>query len=77
MKYEAVIFDLFGPLVYDNPSQRNEDVIRRMAAVLSTSSDEFLQLWHNTLEKRMTGIFKIYGDCFVPADSHYSKHVKG
>lgn len=55
MKYEAVIFDLFGTLV-DNFSPREyEMVLVEMASVLSASSDDFVKLWSNISEERMKG----------------------
>jgi len=58
MKYEAVIFDLFGTLV-DNFSLREiRGVLTQMASIVSAPSDDFVQLWFDTFNERGTGVFK-------------------
>ncbi len=58
MKYEAIIFDLFGTLV-DNPTfQEYHQLLSQMASILSISSKDFSRLWLDTAKERSTGIFK-------------------
>ena len=58
MKYEAVIFDLFGTLV-DNYSRREyESMMVRMASILSAPPDEFIRLWLDTSTQRGIGVFR-------------------
>ena len=60
MKYNAVIFDLFGTLVDNYPLSESNDVLRQMASVLSVPSDDFITLWHATFDERMKGVFNSY-----------------
>ena len=62
MKYEAVIFDLFGTLIENYTIEQHEGVLRQMASVLLAPSDEFIRLWYDTFNERCTGIFKSTGD---------------
>jgi len=58
VKYQAVIFDLFGTLV-DNFSMREHDAVKRqMAAALSAPPEGFARLWGETFNKRVTGAFR-------------------
>lgn len=63
MKYEAVIFDLFGTLIHKFPWHENIGILRQMASVLSAPSDDFVRLWSDTFNDRMTGAFKSYQAC--------------
>ncbi len=63
MKYQAVIFDLFGTLVDNYPLAESNDACRQMAEELSVPPDDFLTLWIKTYDKRMTGVFKNYQAC--------------
>jgi putative hydrolase of the HAD superfamily len=55
MKYDAVIFDLFGTLV-DSPSiQVRNSVLKQMAAELTLPEPDFVKLWNETLTQRDTG----------------------
>lgn len=58
MKYEAIIFDLFGTLVGDIIGPPYTDVLKRMATTLSVSSEEFIQKWADTSYERNTGAFR-------------------
>ena len=58
MKYEAVIFDLFGTLVDNFSIREYESVLGEMASVLSTPPDEFIRLWSDTFNQRATGLFQ-------------------
>jgi hypothetical protein len=53
MKYEAVIFDLFGTLVHMISSSDDEKVLTQMASVLSVPSDGLVRLWRSTFDQRM------------------------
>ena len=58
MKYDAIIFDLFGTLV-NNPSyQEYQQLISQMAFILTLPSEKFSHLWIETSRKRATGVFK-------------------
>lgn len=58
MKYEAVIFDLFGTLIDKFPLREHENALRQMASVLSAPPDDFIQLWFDTLDERGLGVFQ-------------------
>ena len=58
MKYEAVIFDLFGTLVDNFSLQEHRNVLVHMASILSATSDDFVRLWFDTFSERATGIFE-------------------
>jgi len=58
MKYEAVIFDLFGTLVQNFTVQQHEGSLEQMAEMLSAPSSDFIRLWYETFNERCTGIFK-------------------
>jgi putative hydrolase of the HAD superfamily len=58
MKYQAVIFDLFGTLVPNMSLSEHRAVLTRMADVLSAPPDDFVQLWFDTFSERSTGIFQ-------------------
>ena len=58
MKYEGVIFDLFGTLVPNMSLSEHRAVLTRMAHVLSAPPDDFAQLWFDTFNERSTGIFQ-------------------
>ncbi len=58
MKYQAVIFDLFGTLVENYTIELHEGSLRGMASVLSAPSEAFVRLWYDTFNERCTGVFK-------------------
>lgn len=58
MRYEAVIFDLFGTLVDDLVGPRYSDVFTRIASALSVPYDGLRQMWSDTYYQRSTGGFK-------------------
>jgi putative hydrolase of the HAD superfamily len=58
MKYKAIIFDLFGTLVYNIPLQENRETLKKIASVLSINPDTFIRLWFETGDERMKGIMK-------------------
>lgn len=57
MKFEAVIFDLFGTLIDDFVSTVGE-MHKEMAAVLAVPYDRFMALWGQTTEMRIVGAFQ-------------------
>jgi len=58
MKYQAVIFDLFGTLVGNLYGPQYNDILMRMASVLSVPSNDFLRMWSDTTYARNTGAFR-------------------
>jgi len=58
MKYAAVIFDLFGTLVDNFSLQEHRSILTEMASVLASSSDDFVRLWFDTFDDRVTGAFQ-------------------
>lgn len=58
MKYQAVIFDLFGTLIDKFPLPEHKRVLRQMASVLSAPSDDFIELWFDTFDERGLGVFQ-------------------
>jgi len=62
MKYKAMIFDLFGTLVYPVSQQKNMRILTEMASALSIDSEIFRRLWAENADARMRGIFKNYQD---------------
>lgn len=57
VKYEAVIFDLFGTLVDIFSRREYYDMLEEMALILSVPQAEFTRLWFGTSKQRGTGIF--------------------
>jgi len=55
LKYQAVIFDLFGTLVDNFSVQEHESVLTEMASVLDVPPDKFIRLWYDTFSQRATG----------------------
>lgn len=58
MKYESIIFDLFGTLVNNPTRQEYQKLLSQMASILSIPSENFSRLWMETSIKRAIGIFK-------------------
>ena len=58
MKYEAVIFDLFGTLIDKFSLRKHREVLGKMASVLLIPSDDFIKLWFDTFDMRGFGTFK-------------------
>jgi putative hydrolase of the HAD superfamily len=57
MKYQAVIFDLFGTLVDNFSVEEHEGVLRNMASIIAAPADGFVRLWLDTFNERATGVF--------------------
>lgn len=58
MKYQAVIFDLFGTLVDVFSRRGYEDVLAEMTSILKAPHDEFTRLWLDTAKWRGAGVFQ-------------------
>lgn len=58
MKYQAVIFDLFGTLVDIFDQADYYSVLREMISLLQLPHDDFIKLWRSTTERRATGVFR-------------------
>jgi putative hydrolase of the HAD superfamily len=56
MKYQAVIFDLFGTLVNNFSIREQNAILLQMASIVSAPADEFMRLWLGTFNERATGI---------------------
>jgi putative hydrolase of the HAD superfamily len=63
MKYKAVIFDLFGTLVHMASWHDREHNLRQVASVLSAPPGDFVQMWHDSFDERMNGIFRNNQEC--------------
>lgn len=57
MKYEAVIFDLFGTLVDNLPVDEYIRVLHNIAQVLGVPRGDFAQAWRDKLDDRMKGVY--------------------
>ena len=55
MKYEAVIFDLFGTLIDNFSFAEYRRTLVEMASVLSAPPDGFAELWLGLFQERMSG----------------------
>ncbi len=55
MKYQAVIFDLYGTLVDNLTVPEHQKVLANMAAVLKVPHDDFSKLWRETFPERVNG----------------------
>ena len=55
MKYKAVIFDLFGTLVYNFSRREYENVLTEMAEILEVPRDDFIQHWFDSFKERVIG----------------------
>ena len=55
MKYQAVIFDLFGTLAHNFSAQGYGDALLQMASALSLPPEEFRRVWFATSRERNTG----------------------
>lgn len=57
MRYRAVIFDLFGSLIYNLNETHYERVLHEMAAVLGVPATDFIEAWRHDFVERMMGCF--------------------
>ena len=60
MKYQAVIFDLFGTLVEKYPLEVYRQELRDMADAVNAPQEEFIRWWFDTYNDRGTGVFQSY-----------------
>jgi putative hydrolase of the HAD superfamily len=65
MKYQAVIFDLYGTLVENFPSSKGNEVLRRAAAALGVSPADFISQWSAAYAERMNGTTKNFQACII------------
>ena len=66
MKYEAVIFDLYGTLIDDLDFEEYHEVLRQMADALSLPYENFLAQWREISPSRALGTYKTVEECLVP-----------
>ena len=58
MKYDAVIFDLFGTLVDSSPYEAVRDLLTAMAEALGVRGEDFVRFWmQDTRRERARGAF--------------------
>jgi len=62
VKYQAVIFDLFGTLIDKLSIRGHRSTLRQMASVIAAPPDDFIRLWFDTFNEREIGIFKSLED---------------
>lgn len=55
MKYQVVIFDLFGTLVDNFSTKEYQAILAEMSAVLNVSVGEFSKLWRESFPMRVNG----------------------
>lgn len=68
MRYDAVIFDLFGTLVDNLPPLAFKQLLTQIADVLQVPAPEFIQLWNGVLQsRRMRGEFTTVQEAFSDA----------
>ncbi|MFP4106797.1 MAG: HAD family hydrolase [Phycisphaerae bacterium] len=60
MKYDAVIFDLYGTLVPGYPKRASEVIQTRIAEAIGVDVESFRQLWQATYPRRAAGEFEGY-----------------
>jgi putative hydrolase of the HAD superfamily len=63
MKYQAVIFDLYGTLIRTMPDYI--DWVKVMASMVSAPEGDFVHLWNATFKQRTTGEFIKFQDCLT------------
>ena len=57
MKYEAVVFDLFGTLVETFPFREHEQIMIEMAAVLALPCQDYVRRWEKIFPLQELGAF--------------------
>jgi len=57
MRYEAVIFDLFGTLAVNLPTDEYSRLLREIAALVEVPGDDFARAWVEKMDDRMVGKF--------------------
>jgi putative hydrolase of the HAD superfamily len=56
MKYQAVIFDLFGTIIDNFSLPEYQSVLVEMASILKAPHDEFVRWWFDKFIERITGV---------------------
>jgi putative hydrolase of the HAD superfamily len=62
MKYEAVIFDLFGTLIRNFTVEQHEGSLEQVASILAAPAEGFIRLWYSSFKERCTGILQTTED---------------
>jgi putative hydrolase of the HAD superfamily len=62
VKYQAIIFDLFGTLVDNYSVEEYKKYLIKMATTLEVPAEAFSGLWKDTIYERGVGIFKTTED---------------
>ena len=65
MKYQAVIFDLYGTLVENYPSSEGNRVLKHAADIFVAPPEEFSALWYKDYNDRQIGVLKTYQECYA------------
>lgn len=60
MKYQAVIFDLFGTLIDNLPFEGFGHLLTDMATILAAPREEFAREWVATFDQQAVGFFTIW-----------------
>lgn len=77
MKYQAIIFDLFGTLVDNISFQQSECVLSEMADILHTPCQRFISTWIvDTWHMRASGAFLTLEACIEHICSLLGTHVE-
>ena len=50
---KAIIFDLFGTLIDNFSISEYKEILSKMATILGAPSEQFINLWTNSFDKRM------------------------
>jgi putative hydrolase of the HAD superfamily len=58
VKYQAVIFDLYGTLVDKISLHEHKKTLEQMALIISAAPDDFTKLWFATFNERGLGVFQ-------------------
>jgi putative hydrolase of the HAD superfamily len=58
VKYQAVIFDLYGTLVDKISLHEHKKTLEQMALIISAAPDDFTKFWFATFNERGLGIFQ-------------------
>jgi putative hydrolase of the HAD superfamily len=85
MRYQAVVFDLFGTLVPNFSVSEYRRVLEEMAHALGAPAEEFARVWTATFEERVLGLADgtagdVKGVCArlgsIPSDERVAKAVR-
>ena len=78
MKFDAIIFDLFGTLIDNFTLSEYKRVISQIAKILSLPAEKFFRFWRETFDQRVRGDFKTFDENIeyisklleLPVDEH-------